>query len=152
MVSYMTPSQRVRVVLDTNVLVAGIRSPEGASREILHLVSEQVLTPVVSVPLFTEYESVMKREEFLEKTGLTARDVDAIWEHLLRRSKLQRINFLWRPMLSDPKDDCILECAVNGDVASLITFNKRHFPGIESFGIMLLTPSELLASGAGRKK
>lgn len=137
----------MRVVLDTNILVAGLRSPEGASREILHLVSEQALTPVVSVPLLTEYESVMKRGEFLDKTGVTGRDVDAILDHLLQRAKLQRINFLWRPLLPAPKDDCILECAVNGAASALITFNKRHFPGIELFAITLLTPSELLASG-----
>ena len=136
------------MVLDTNVLVAAIRSPDGASREILHLVSEEALTPVVSVPLFLEYKSVLKRKEFLKETGLAMRDVDAILDHLLERAELQRIDFLWRPLLPDPKDDCVLECAVNGEAASLITFNKRDFPGVkESFGIVLLTPSELLASG-----
>lgn len=148
MVSYVTPYSAVLVVLDTNVVVAGIRSPDGASREILRLVSDGVLTPVLSVVLFAEYESVLKRDELLGETGLGTEDVDTVLDHFLARARLQRINFLWRPNLPDPDDDCVLECAVNGNAAVLVTFNKKDFPRVRKlFGVMVLTPREFLAVG-----
>jgi len=141
----------MRIVLDTNVVVSGIRSPKGASREILHLISEDVVMPVLSVPLFLEYEGVLKREEFLEESGVSGRDIDAILDFLLSHARLQRIDFLWRPLLPDPKDDCVLECAVNADAAALVTFNLRDFPGVKKyFGITVVTPGEFLRAGIGR--
>lgn len=136
------------MVLDTNVVVAAIRSPDGASREILRLVSDGFLTPVVNVPVFVEYEDVLKRGEFLDETGLDTQDIDAILDHVLSQANLQKIDFLWRPLLPDPKDDCILECAVNGNARFLITFNKRDFPEVRDlFGIKVSTPGEFLNAG-----
>lgn len=131
--------------MDTNVVVAGIRSPGGASREIFHLSSEHAVSPVLSVPLLLEYESVLKRAEFLEESGLSKRDVDAILDFVLSHARLQRIDFLWRPLLPDPKDDCVLECAVNAEVTTLVTFNLRDFPGVKKyFGITVMTPRKFL--------
>ncbi len=130
-------------MLDTNVVVSGIRSPDGASREILHLISEDVVMPILSVPLFLEYEGVLKRE-----SGLSKRDVDAVLDFLLSHARLQRIDFLWRPLLPDPQDDCVLECAVNAAAAALVTFNLRDFPGVKKyFGIRVVTPGEFLRAG-----
>ena len=135
-------------MLDTNVVVSGIRSPDGASREILHLISEDVVMPISSVPLFLEYEGVLKGE-----SGLSKRDVDAILDFLLSHARLQRIDFLWRPLLPDPQDDCVLECAVNAEAAALVTFNLRDFPGVKKyFGITVVTPGEFLRAGIGRLK
>lgn len=135
-------------MMDTNVLVAAVRSPDGASREILNLVSGGYVTPVVSVPLFVEYESVMKRVDFLEETGLEVGDVDAILDHVLACAELQKIYFLWRPLLPDPKDDCVLECAVNGAAGALITFNTKDFlVAKDSFDVVFSTPSDFLALG-----
>jgi putative PIN family toxin of toxin-antitoxin system len=140
----------VRVVIDTNVLRAGIRSPTAASREILSLVDEEIVIPVVSVPLVFEYESVLKRDEFLEDVGFSARDVDAILDNVVARAHLQRIDFLWRPFLPDAKDDCVLECAVNGMAAAILTFNKRDFPLVRArFGVAVLRPREFLAAAGG---
>lgn len=140
----------MRIVLDTNVLYAGIRSAGGASREIIALVDEGVLTPVISASLVLEYESVLKREEFLQQTGLTLHEVDAIVNYIVSRSHLQQVNFRWRPCLPDANDDCILECAVNGTARVIWTFNKRHFPSVwQQFGIAILTPGEFLQTFGG---
>lgn len=140
----------MRVVLDTNVLYAGIHSAGGASREIIALVDEGVLTPVVSVALVLEYESVLKRAEFLQETGLTLHEVDAIVDYIVSRSHLQQVNFRWRPCLPDADDDCVLECAVNGTARVILTFNKRHFPSVrQQFGVAVLTPGEFLKTFGG---
>lgn len=58
-----------RVVLDTSVLVAGLRSSLGASSRLLGLVADGVLRPLVSTPLFLEYEDVLKRTDHLHAMG-----------------------------------------------------------------------------------
>jgi putative PIN family toxin of toxin-antitoxin system len=141
----------MRVVLDTNVLYTAIRSAEGASREVLYLVDEGIIIPVISVPLVLEYESVLKRRTFLYETGLSLREVDAIVNYIVSRAHLQRINFLWRSFLPDAKDDRILEYAVNGQARVLLTFNKRHFLTVQQqFGVAILTPGEFLRTFGGR--
>lgn len=140
----------MRVVLDTNVLRSGLFSATGASREILHLVDEGAITQVVSVPLVLEYESVLKRREFLQEVGLSLQEVNTIVDYIISRAHLQQINFLWRPFLPDPKDDCVLDCAVNGRARVLLTFNKRHFSSVrQQFGVVVLTPGEFLRTVGG---
>ena len=140
----------MRVVLDTNVLRSGIGSAKGASREVLYLIDAGVLTLVVSVPLVLEYESVLKRKEFLQEVGLAAQEMDAIVDYLISRAYLQPIYFLWRSFLPDAHDDHVLECAVNGRVEAILTFNKRHFPAVQQrFRIAVLTPGEFLKTFGG---
>jgi hypothetical protein len=55
-----------------------------------------------------------------------------------------RIFFLWRPYLSDPKDDMILELAVKAKCDSVVTYNTKDFVGIERFGIQAVRPVDFL--------
>lgn len=111
----------------------------------LYLIDEEVLTLVVSVPLVLEYESVLKRKEFLQETDLSSQEINRIVDYLVSLAYLQPIHFLWRPFPPDAGDDCVLECAVNGRAAVLLTFNKRHFPAVQrQFGIAVLSPGEFL--------
>jgi hypothetical protein len=54
----------------------------------------------------------------------------------------QPIFFLWRPFLKDPKDDHVLELAVEAGCDYIITFNVRDFTGVEQFGLKTLGPIE----------
>lgn len=94
------------------------------------------------MPLFVEYESVAKREGMLE--GLSTEDVEAILDYLLSKSSVRKIFYLWRPFLKDPKDDLVLEIAVESQSEYIITFNKKDFKGCDQFGIKVLTPKEFL--------
>lgn len=51
----------MRFVLDTNVLVAALRSVRGASRRLLSGALSGEVQAVVSGPLMIEYESVLTR-------------------------------------------------------------------------------------------
>src|SRR5258706_16286329 len=53
----------VRLVLDTAVMVAAIRSEAGASRRLLVAALEQRFTLPISVALMVEYEAVMTRKQ-----------------------------------------------------------------------------------------
>ena len=54
-------------------------------------------------------------------------------------------HFMWRPQLRDPADEFVLEAAVNGQAAAIVTFNRRDFGGVPAgFGIDVLTPAETI--------
>jgi putative PIN family toxin of toxin-antitoxin system len=135
----------VRVVLDTSVLVAGLRSREGASFRLLEATIARTLVPVMSVALFLEYEAVLKRPEQRQATELTERDVDIALAALASAAVLVDVNFRWRPQLRDPADELVLEAAVNGQVEAIVTHNVRDFASAAtSFGMRTLTPGDLL--------
>ena len=133
----------INVVLDTNVLVSALRSKLGASHKLLILLPNGAYQPNISVPLFVEYESVVKREGMLN--GLSEVDIDAILDYLLSKSSIRKVFYLWRPTLKDPKDDLVLEVAVESQSKYIITFNKRDFKGAEKFGIKVVTPQEFMS-------
>src|SRR5215813_13387945 len=123
-----------RTVLDTDVLVAAVRSNRGASRVLL-----------ASVPLMLQYESVLTRPEHLAAAGISAADVDVLLNAIALVIEPIRISYLWRPVLSDPGDDLVLETAVNGRAEMVVTFNRRHFElATGLFGLEILAPADAL--------
>jgi len=131
-----------KVVMDTNVLVAALRSQKGASFRMLSLVDSGKFTLCLSVPMVLEYEAAAKKQA--PTTGLRAADIDAIIDYLCLVGQHFKIYYLWRPFLSDPKDDMVLELAVTSNADSIVTYNKAHFKGAGKFGLQLITPRELL--------
>lgn len=133
------------MVLDTDVMVSALRSPSGASAELLRQVLVGDRVAMASVPLFVEYEAVMSRPEHLKAAGATVADVRNLLDVLAGVIAPVEIHFLWRPQLSDADDDMVLECAANGGARYLVTFNVADFKGpSERFGIRPLTPGRML--------
>ncbi len=138
----------IEVVLDTNILVAALRSSLGSSYRLLETLEQERWRPVISPALAFEYEAVLKRS--LPETGLTLQDIDDFLEFLYSRSNLVQIYFRWRPVLPDPDDDRILELAVRTQ-AAIVTFNIRHFAEAAQFGIRVISPKEVLALVGGHQ-
>jgi predicted nucleic acid-binding protein len=97
----------------------------------------------LSVPLVLEYEQTLKRVCVGET--LRGSDIDGILRFLCANANLRPIFFLWRPLLPDPKDDFVLELAVESRADFLLTFNTKDFAGAERFGIRVIAPREFLA-------
>lgn len=131
----------LRVALDTNVLVAALRSRRGAAHQILRQVGTGTFEHVVSVALVLEYEEVLKRPATVP---LTPAAVDAVLDYFCSTGRRQPIDFLWRPALPDPSDDMVLEVAVNGECDLIVTYNTRDFRGAERFGLAVLPPPDFL--------
>ncbi len=131
-----------KIVLDTNVLRAGLYSSQGASFKILQYLEQGRLRLVLSTTLLFEYEELLKRHQAVLK--LTLRDIDELLDDLCSRSEYQQVHFLWRPQLSDPKDDHVLELAVASGQVPIVTHNTRDFTGAKPFGIKIITPRDLL--------
>jgi len=131
-----------RIVVDTNVLVAGLRSRRGASFLLLRLLGRDRFRTVLSVPLVLEYESACKRQS--RALGLTHADIDDVLDYFCRVSDHRRIFFLWRPFLRDPGDDMVLELAVEAETEFIVTHNLRDFTGADRFGVLVVTPQSFL--------
>src|SRR3984957_13991338 len=112
-----------RVVLDTSVIVAGLRSQLGASNRILRLVAERQLVPLVTTALFLEYEDVLNRPEQRLATGMAKEDVVGFLAALASAPEPVHVYFIWPPKLVDPADELVLEAAVNGRGSAIVTHN-----------------------------
>ena len=134
----------MRVVLDTNVLVAAMRSRRGASNAILTSAFGGRFDWLASIPLFIEYEEVLMRPELLLATGMRSADISGLLTDIAAIVTPVELHFLWRPQLRDPKDEMVLETAVNGQADTLVTHNVRDFAGIGTFGVGVLPPRQFL--------
>jgi putative PIN family toxin of toxin-antitoxin system len=131
-----------QIVIDTNVIVAGLSSRRGSSFQLLILIGTGQFDINLSVPLVLEYTDVLLRE--LPNLYLSREEVDDLIDFYCSVGIPHEIFFLWRPFLRDPKDDMVLELAVKAGCQSIITYNTRDFAGVEQFGLSLLEPSEFL--------
>lgn len=132
----------MKVVFDTNILVAAAHSRHGASHALISHLPDARFQPAVSVPLFVEYRAVLLRaENLLQRSPAQAK---GFLDYLLSASQLQEIFFLWRPVMPDPDDDLILELAVAAGCRYIVTHNLRDFRGSEKWGIAAVTPSDFL--------
>lgn len=135
----------LRIVIDTSVVVAALRSRKGASNALLRLAATRRLVPLATPALFLEYEEVLKRPEQRAAHGLDELDIDRFLAALASVIEPVSVHIAWRPQLQDPADEMVLEAAVNGRANALVTFNVRDFAAAGArFGIAILRPQEIL--------
>ena len=132
----------LQVVIDTNVIVAGLRSRQGSAFRVLQLIGKSLFDINLSVPLVLEYQDVLLRQ--LPELQLTPTDIDDLIDYYCAVGQKHEIFYLWRPTLRDPNDEMLLELAVKAQCDFIVTFNKRDFEGIARFGLTTVTPYELL--------
>lgn len=133
----------MKIVIDTNVVFAALKSQRGASYRLISLLPTKRFSIAISVPLIIEYEDVLKRGKL--PVSITAEDLTDFIDFLCYIGDNQDIFYLWRPFLPDSSDDLVLEVAVTSSCDAIITYNKRHFKNIEKFGLRVLDPKEFLA-------
>src|SRR5712692_10567750 len=125
-----------RVVLDTSVVVAALRSRRGASFGLLELLRAGAFEIAISVPLAVEYEAVLTRHA--ASLGLHPSEAVTLVDYLCAVGRRQRIHFLWRPALRDPNDDFVLELAVAAGCDYIVTHNIADFAGADRFGVKVV--------------
>ena len=135
----------MKLVLDTDVVVAAMRSPRGASAEILRAARQGRVTLLVSTPLALEYEAVCSRAEHRLAAGLSDHELEVFVTAVIAMAQPVFTHFLWRPQLRDAGDEMVLETAINGRAHALVTFNVRDFaPAHSLFGVAPLLPREVI--------
>jgi len=134
-----------RIVLDTSVMVAGLRSRNGPNNALLRHIDLGDLILLCTPPLFLEYEDVLKRPDQIAAHGLSSLQIDEFMDELAILITPVDVYFQWRPQVADPNDEMVLEAAVNGNADALVTNNLRDFAGIpQRFNLQVLSPVQML--------
>lgn len=132
----------LRIAVDTNVLVAGLRSRRGASFRLLQKLKDPRWELNLSLALVLEYEEILKREA--GALNLSPQHVDDLVDGLCAITVKHESTPLWRPVARDPEDDFLIELAVQARADYVVTHNKRDLQAAERFGIMVVSPKEFL--------
>lgn len=139
----MSSPNRLRAVLDTNVLVAALRSRRGASFQIFHRLRHGQWTAVLSNHLLFEYEEVLKRNA--SELGLSLADVDELLNAVCARAEEWTLPPDWQPVLADPDDEPLVQLAEQSGARLIVTHNTGHLQPARQCGIQVLPPREFLA-------
>lgn len=131
-----------RAVLDTNVVIAALRSRRGWSYRLLELLGAGKFEICLSVPVMLEYEEVSKR--LAGKITLPPDQIEQVLNYLCEIAHRTKVHFRWSSHLPDPDDDMILEAAVAGGCQYIVTFNVRHFRAAGEFGLLIRTPRQFI--------
>lgn len=130
----------MNVVIDTNVLVAGLLSPFGPCGEIVRMVSSGELTLSFDARILSEYNEVLRRPKFKFEEDKVA----ALLDHVEHRGRPVASSPLPQS-LPDPDDEPFIAVALAGQAACLVTGNRVHFPSNRCQGVKVLSPGEFLA-------
>ncbi|MBC8042200.1 MAG: putative toxin-antitoxin system toxin component, PIN family [Rhizobacter sp.] len=128
-----------QIVVDTNVVISGVRSKDGASALLLERIGQANFTLNISIQLFLEYE-----EKLHEKTNLEKDEIEKLLAFIFGHATIYESVTRRRPLLSDADDEMIAELALEAKCDAIVTYNKRHFKEIEKFGIEVLNAKECL--------
>lgn len=131
-------------MLDTDVVVAAMRSPTGASAELLRRIDSGAAVMVLTVALALEYEAICTLAEHRLASGLNAAEAGIYVDGLVAMAEPVKAFFRWRPQLRDPGDEMVLEAAVNGQADAIVTFNESHLREARNFGVEVIRPGEAL--------
>ncbi|MGZ8946164.1 MAG: putative toxin-antitoxin system toxin component, PIN family [Methylococcaceae bacterium] len=136
----------IRVVVDTNVLVAGLISGKGPNREILRLCLKGDLQPFVGNALYLEYQDLLNRENIQALCQQTSVSLMEFLDGFAQVCKAVDARYLWRPNLRDEADNHLVELAIAAQAAYIVTNNIADFARAElkHLGYEVITPAQLL--------
>ena len=129
----------MRIVLDTNVLVSGLLTPFGSSGDIVRMVFSGELILCIDARILSEYKEVLNRPKFKFDKNKT----DILIDFIMQYGQVVSGSPLKCP-LPDSDDEPFLEVAIAGNVKTLVTGNKVHYPSSSGEGIEILSPSEFI--------
>ena len=135
----------MRLTVDTDVVVAAVRSPTGASAALLTLLLEGKGSWLLSVAMAFEYEAICMLAEHRLAANASEQEIRNLLDTIFGTIVPVEVHYQWRPQLTDAGDEMVLEAAVNGRADAIVTFNGAHFKGAPGrFGIKLWKPAEAL--------
>lgn len=132
----------IQVVIDTNVIVAAMRSKYGQSNRLLRHLSDPRWQINISAALIFEYEEVLAKQAAAGAFSL--RIAEILVDRFCAIGHWNAIYFRWRPTLTDDDDHFLVELAFRCHCKYLITFNQRDLSPARDLGIQVVTPREFL--------
>jgi uncharacterized protein len=129
----------MKIVLNTNVLVAGLLTPFGVCGEIVRMLTSGDITLCVDARILFEYDEVLRRPYF----DIVPRKAEIVLEYIKNSAEICPTAPLLKS-LPDPDDQSFLEVAHATKADCLITGNTKHFPPHAREGIAVLSPAQFL--------
>lgn len=136
----------IKVVVDTNVLVAGLIGGKGPNREILRLCLLGELQPFLGNALYLEYQDLLNRDSIQALCQQTSVSLMKFLDGFTQVCTAIDARYLWRPNLKDEADNHLIELAIAAIAAYIITNNVSDFAQAElkHLGYEVITPEQLL--------
>jgi len=136
----------MRVIFDTSVWMAAIRSRTGASYALLSEIGGQGFSYGVSIALWLEYEAKLLQSVEENATPLSEAQVRVVLAALARFAEAVPIFFRLRPNLRDEGDNFVFECAAHFGARYIVTHNVRDFvsPSIHGYDVQPIQPGKFL--------
>lgn len=116
-----------RIVIDTSVFVSAILNADGAPRDVLRLVLDDQVKPLMGEALFKEFEDVLSRQELFQTAPVDKDARNSLFDAFLLTCDWVSIWYLWRPNLRDEADNHVLELALAGNASFVVTKNLKDF-------------------------
>lgn len=135
-----------KVVIDTSVMISALIGKRGASREVIRRCLTGKYQPLISNPLFQEYEDVNSRKRIKEACPLGAREIRDLLNAFYGVCRWVPIYYLWRPNLKDEGDNFLIELALAGNCRTIVTNNIKDLEAAElKFdGLRIMSPQQIL--------
>ena len=135
-----------KVVIDTSVMISALIGKRGASREVVRQCLTGRYPPLISNPLFQEYEDVSSRKRVKEACPLGAKEIRDLLNAFYSVCSWVPIYYLWRPNLKDEDDNFLIELALAGNSRTIVTNNVKDLEAAElKFeDLRILTPQQIL--------
>jgi uncharacterized protein len=120
----------------------------GFNRRVIRACLERRCQPLLGQILFLEYEDVLSRQELFRHCLLSKKERQELFAAFLSVCEWIQVYFLWRPNLADEGDNHLVELAIAGGAAAIVTNNVRDFRRAELRfpGVKVLTPEQFLRS------
>jgi putative PIN family toxin of toxin-antitoxin system len=135
----------LRVVIDTDVLLSAVISPDGASRQLLLDALDGKFALLLSTPLLVEYESVLRRPRHLQRAGASDAEITEVLDALAGLCVPVVFDYNWKPTGAHADDELVIETAINGHADAIATFNVKDMRAAGAlFGFRVQRPGPLI--------
>ena len=132
------------VVLDTNVIISALLSPEGTAAEIVNQWEQEAFDVATSAALIEELRRALTYERVRKYIKLTAEELERLLRYYDNTAVVVESEIRLEVVQEDPDDNRVLECALTSQAAYIVTGDGHLLELGEFEGIVILPPAGFL--------
>jgi putative PIN family toxin of toxin-antitoxin system len=134
----------IRAVLDTNILISAFLVKHGKPAQIIQYGRARKFQLIVAEVILAELREVLDYQHIQKRFHPVPAEIEEFVERLSSVSTIVTITEIESVVTSDPDDDLIVACAVEGQADYLVSGNKHLLDLQEYRQIQFVTPSRFL--------